>query len=357
MLEELNTIPWEELDHAYGSAEDVPGNIRALYVPEDAEEALENLWSSICHQTSVYTASGPALPFLTEAACSPEIHDEVRGGLLLLIGTIAIGLYSDGGEEVEDWTQGYQTAVACLPRLLPLLTDESLSVQTRTAAILRYFPSEKDVLLPHLWGALNRTTDRMNRASALLSLYSLDPDETLETLRALLSNPDEALVVRFTAAVCLSQSNPEPALIPQILPVFADIFTNEETRDHWSTVAFDEPEASQMVTDVLENHLGTGATRTFLSVLLDRLEQADEDDMLHLVLSTIDLTFGSITVFSSDIPPRPTADLTADQIFALNAFAESDNFWQYDENKWLKYLGIPSEREALRQYLASTTGS
>jgi hypothetical protein len=350
MLEELNTIPWKELSHAYGSAEDVPDNIRALYVPEEAEEALESLWSSICHQTSVYTASSPALPFLTEAACSPDIDEEARVGLLFLIGTIAVGLYVEG----KDWAKkGYQIAVACLPKLLPLLTDESLSVQTETAAILRNFPTEQGTLLPHLWTALNRTTDRMNRASVLLSLYSLDPNGTIETLQTLLSHPDESLIVRFTAAVCLSKSNPDPALVSQILPVFID----EEARDHWNTIAADTPEASQEITDILENNLGKDATREFLSLLLDHLEQADENDMLHLVLSTIDLTFGSIGVFSSNVPLRPTTDLTADQIFVLNAFAGSDNFWQHDESRWLAYLGIPNERESLRQYLASATGN
>lgn len=354
MIEELNEIPWKELRHAYGSAWDVPVNVRTLYIPEKAGEALDNLWSSICHQTSVYTASGPALPFLTEAACSPDIDNEVRVGLLYLIGTIAIGLYVEG----KDWAEeGYQIAVACLPRILPLLADEFLSVQTETAAILRNFPSEKETLLPHLWDALNRTTDRMNRASVLLSLYSLASDEAQETLRALLSNPDESLIVRFTAAVCLSKSNPAPALVSQILPVFASIFIDEEARDHWNTIAADTPEASQEITDILENNLGKDATREFLSLLLDHLEQADENDMLHLVLSTIDLTFGSIGVFSSNVPLRPTTDLTANQIFVLNAFAGSDNFWLHDENRWLAYLGIPSERDPLRQYLASATGN
>ncbi|MFJ3762185.1 hypothetical protein [Streptomyces sp. NPDC090080] len=66
---ELDLVQWHSLTHAYGSAEDVPQLIRALYESDDetADEALYELYGNIHHQGTVYSASAPAVPFLAHA--------------------------------------------------------------------------------------------------------------------------------------------------------------------------------------------------------------------------------------------------------------------------------------------------
>ncbi|WP_280881686.1 hypothetical protein [Streptomyces pseudovenezuelae] len=63
----MTTIDWHELTHAYGSAEDIPGLFARLGGTED-DDVWTALWSSLCHQGSVYDASWAALPQLTEIA-------------------------------------------------------------------------------------------------------------------------------------------------------------------------------------------------------------------------------------------------------------------------------------------------
>lgn len=60
-------VDWTNLRHAYGSAGDVPDLLNSL-TPDPADEVWGELWSRICHQGSVYSASFAALPALADAA-------------------------------------------------------------------------------------------------------------------------------------------------------------------------------------------------------------------------------------------------------------------------------------------------
>ncbi len=68
MLDNLETIAWSELKHAYGKAGDVPGMIRSLGSPDEhvRRDALGALFETICHQGTVYEASPFAVPFLQD---------------------------------------------------------------------------------------------------------------------------------------------------------------------------------------------------------------------------------------------------------------------------------------------------
>ncbi len=55
---------WAELSHAYGSAEDIPALLEALTPGRHDDDAWNDLWSRVCHQDSVYSASAAVLPHL-----------------------------------------------------------------------------------------------------------------------------------------------------------------------------------------------------------------------------------------------------------------------------------------------------
>ncbi|MFD2686338.1 hypothetical protein ACFS5L_16025 [Streptomyces phyllanthi] len=63
------TINWGELTHAYGSAEDIPGLFARLGGTED-DQVWQELWSALCHQGSVYSASWAAMPVLADIAAA-----------------------------------------------------------------------------------------------------------------------------------------------------------------------------------------------------------------------------------------------------------------------------------------------
>ncbi|MHC5903018.1 hypothetical protein ACVNF4_03755 [Streptomyces sp. S6] len=127
---DLDTVQWHTLTHAYGTAEDVPGLIRALYEgDEPADEAIYELYGNIHHQGSVYEASAPAVPFLAHAAR----HAEGKAADLLML----LAVLADHDEEdlaSKHWA-GSETAGICaelcrvLPDLLPCLEDTDVSVR------------------------------------------------------------------------------------------------------------------------------------------------------------------------------------------------------------------------------------
>src|SRR5262245_54778561 len=60
-------VDWGQLRHAYGAASDVPALLARL-APEPEADVWEELWSRLCHQSTVYSASFAALPALVDAA-------------------------------------------------------------------------------------------------------------------------------------------------------------------------------------------------------------------------------------------------------------------------------------------------
>ena len=60
-------MDWSTLKHAYGNAADVPALLASLS-PDPEARVWEGLWSRLCHQGTVYSASFAALPALADAA-------------------------------------------------------------------------------------------------------------------------------------------------------------------------------------------------------------------------------------------------------------------------------------------------
>ncbi|MDR0672106.1 MAG: hypothetical protein LBF93_00285 [Zoogloeaceae bacterium] len=69
----LDSSRWSELQHAYGTAEDIPpllAELKNLPGAEGDEEPWFSLWSALAHQGDVYPASFAAVPFVVEALAS-----------------------------------------------------------------------------------------------------------------------------------------------------------------------------------------------------------------------------------------------------------------------------------------------
>ncbi|MFJ8229893.1 hypothetical protein ACIQ9E_08025 [Streptomyces sp. NPDC094448] len=71
---------WPRLSHAYGSAEDIPA-LLARIASEPESDLWNDLWSALCHQGSVYSASFAALPWLAGMA-----ENEDRGQAVNALG-------------------------------------------------------------------------------------------------------------------------------------------------------------------------------------------------------------------------------------------------------------------------------
>ncbi|MEY9963493.1 hypothetical protein ABIA33_001526 [Streptacidiphilus sp. MAP12-16] len=76
---------WSQLEHAYGTAEDVPALFERLGT-ERNDEVWRDLWSRLCHQGSVYSASFAALALLADLGSEAGTHGD---NALILAGAIA----------------------------------------------------------------------------------------------------------------------------------------------------------------------------------------------------------------------------------------------------------------------------
>jgi hypothetical protein len=108
---------WAQLNHAYGSAEDIPGLLEQAE-PDSRSHVWNDLWSRLCHQGTVYSASYAALPELTRIARRWPATDRVMP--LFLAGAIVAGVDQPYGDADP------QIAYAAEIAELAALTEESL---------------------------------------------------------------------------------------------------------------------------------------------------------------------------------------------------------------------------------------
>lgn len=85
MFNGLDDIDWASMEHAYGSAAEVPSLLRAMRSAnaEERTEAFGEFYGAVYHQNSVYEPTAASLPFLFEMACDTDTPD--RAAVVQLI--------------------------------------------------------------------------------------------------------------------------------------------------------------------------------------------------------------------------------------------------------------------------------
>ncbi|HTM19538.1 MAG TPA: hypothetical protein VL172_03490, partial [Kofleriaceae bacterium] len=86
----IDDIDWDELEHAYGSAGDIPGFLRDLASGDADKRGNARYWlgANIVHQGSLYSASAPAVPFLVRLAGEPAVAE--REHIVRLLADLAV---------------------------------------------------------------------------------------------------------------------------------------------------------------------------------------------------------------------------------------------------------------------------
>lgn len=176
---DLDAQPWAEWEHAYGSADDVPDQLRALASDdaEEAEEALYELYGNIVHQGSVYEATAHAVPYPARlAAAGIRTAD-----MLLLLGVIA-----ESEDERSDTPSACRAAViAQLPLMLPLIEATDPAVRLAAAWATARTGAVGEVL-PVLRRRWEIELDPPIRAELLAGMVWLDPAGAGEFEKAVL---------------------------------------------------------------------------------------------------------------------------------------------------------------------------
>jgi hypothetical protein len=99
----LNDVPWHQYTHAYGFASDVPKDVRRLASSESSvrEQALWQLFGSIYHQGTLYSATAVATPFLLRLVLDTRLPD--RSKLCELLDALAASATVDPSKLRKAW--------------------------------------------------------------------------------------------------------------------------------------------------------------------------------------------------------------------------------------------------------------
>jgi hypothetical protein len=95
---------WDSLHHAYGPASDIPSKLARAATEfrpgHQPDSVWFELWSALCHQGDVYTASYAAVPSLIRIAESPDFR--ARYDPLLLAASVELARLEGCGPDLPD---------------------------------------------------------------------------------------------------------------------------------------------------------------------------------------------------------------------------------------------------------------
>jgi hypothetical protein len=212
-LDGLGDVRWPELSHAHGSAADVPGLIEALAEGFGtwAQVLDELIGDDILHQGSCYSATGPAMPFLTKLITSGALpfHQQMDVYEVLLYAATrhAAGLLSDADRAAArrrplrpaEWSaEVYEAVGTCVPALLDRWALESEPARVEMAALAALFPGYGAAARGSFSAMAARYEDTDVGALLNLGLALIDGDAELAEQRA------RGLAIRPAAAVALN---------------------------------------------------------------------------------------------------------------------------------------------------------
>ncbi|MBV6699377.1 HEAT repeat domain-containing protein [Kitasatospora aureofaciens] len=408
LLDGLDDIDWPALGHAYGSAGDVPDDLRAVCGPDGTArgKAFERLSGTIFHQGTRYSASPYAVPFLVRiAAAGPP---SARVGALWLLTRLAVDWHDTydlplgidtaawraavvtpeenlrwydeqiaaetdekrlhalrrGRDHVaaghpadarEGALRSYDAVRAELPRLRVLLDDPDAAIRTRIAYLLGWFPEAAAESLPPLLERLEDEQDPVVAATALVAVGLLADSGLADRLRPYLDAGHP--LTRWAAATALARlaalrtgEAPDARVTARVVAELA---------------AFASRPAPEPGTDHSDGDLHGYTARTLLALLAPARDE-DEDGILTAVAHC--LRFMSIRAVNDLAPqalraavapagPAVFSELPPGQRDFLRTLADRLPADWYDNwlsgsavRKALSSLGLPDTGPALRAY-------
>jgi len=366
MFEGLNDIPWAELTHAYGSAEEVPMWLRQLRSPLERvrEEALSNLWGSLCHQNWICPATGYAVPYLIELLQEPTAQDNDQ--ILRLLADIvasadtldeATWRENDG---VPQWNvpahipfkDARMEAQAGIPVYVSLLKAADPKVRMESANVLSSFPEHTAKLRSVLLTALVHESDEQPGANLVMALGRMAWESDVELFGKLIESVESPLIC-FTALLALTHAAKQAA--PQeAAEILADIMRrmNETPRP---LAAYEELPcgggwASLAAMDVLRE-LGPSRLGFTVPMLLDMLKSAqDPIDLERITQMLLFVLLGGEP--RDEQEPLPATAAPAELHTALSLLLDRANVWSYyNFEELLEAYGLPTSRAQMATYL------
>jgi hypothetical protein len=202
IFQDIHNIPWSELKHAYGNADDVPELLMDLvHEDEDARQsALYQLFGNVWHQGTVYEATSYVVPYLVNLLKSSTTPNrDLVAGLFAAIangsGYLEVHAQShlsskekwqdvksdsdaDIGEQLDlerKWVAAVRRAVdSHLDMLYEFIQHEVWDIRYEVASALGKYPNHAKDSLPILMAALEHELDGQIREAIEVSIQQLE---------------------------------------------------------------------------------------------------------------------------------------------------------------------------------------
>lgn len=349
MLELLDSVPWAELDHAYGSANDIPKLLRQLLDRDPAvrSQTISTLYGNVFHQGTRYPATPYVIPFLIELCSSPETP--ARGDLLdywksLITGYFSVQerpLWGDGekiywGNEIQECSchdpdavalhEIYRESLKGHELLLKLLDDSDPSVRASSAGVLACLRTVAGTSESRLTARLTVEPVGWVRAAIAFALGELG---SVQPLRRILIE-DDSSAARCMAACELARMAPDAALIEPLLHFVAEPIDGYDAIPGAGGKSTGDAAAAIW-------YLPADVRRQATPVICERLTQTRSFDTMPLVR----------TLLSIEFEPRheQLSEVTDAQRRILMCLVDCQELWSVGNlSSDFRYYGLPHDR-------------
>ncbi|MCY1057588.1 hypothetical protein [Nannocystis sp. SCPEA4] len=358
MLENLDTVDWAHVHHAYGEAADTPEFLRMLLDgdPERRQRAYRHLCVTLLEDGLRNQATAAAAPFLVELIGDPRTPDRSRLIDMLtcsVAGTFSIAsppILDDGTPDVHPILREiYRAAEAAVPYCLELVHAADDGSCVAAVYFLATMWRSADQIVPALHGRLARASSATVRAIIAFALGHLQPDEP--ALLAL-HEDDPELVVRVIAAVgLLRHPGDAPASAVDAIIAGLDAPDGVPGLDRLPCVELGVADLGRVLCTV-PPALGARA----VPALCAALRRADGFAVLGMIEPLLYFAFGDPPGHLEDAPP-PARDLdaiTPAQRHVLGVMLETASLWTIGDLFFLlQAYHLPTSRRSLGAFLGA----
>ncbi|MER7757138.1 HEAT repeat domain-containing protein [Kitasatospora sp. NPDC097643] len=389
----LDDVPWAQLRHSYGMADDVPGHLRAMQAgdregPYPPSALLAN---KIVHQGTRSQAAVHTVPFLVRMALDPRLVNRHRFVRLLV--AIAIGLdnnYLPNGYdpredrdylarmrgEADNWARwiaeaaddeqrkqreesceqvlidaeavvfSYEAVREALPALAVLLSSNSPELRAETANLFAWFPESASTSIPLLKAFVAEESSPGAAATGVVALGLLGDPAAVPFIDSHLDSP--VVELRWASAFALTRFGiADPAVVDVLNEVVARAPEKTETMSFLSgsyhgLAVMALAETSEATT--------LRAVDAMLVGLADRTGVEGFYDRYYAAQKLFTLVFPG----EPAEPPRSFGDLSDVQQRVVRFVADQDDAgWPYGVMDALSRWKVPTGHSDLRAYVGS----
>jgi hypothetical protein len=333
MLENLEEVDWAALNHAYGSAVDVPDLIRAYANGQDDHDLL---YGRLCHQGTVYSATAAAVPFFL------ELLEAGDSSLLPFLHQCAIC-----PENTPAARATRKQIAKALPIMRKLLRNKRKDLRLvaghALAACAELIPEARNLLRDRI----RNEKDKLVRAALMLSLMKANVANAGEIL-ARACESEKSRLIRLTAGVALCNLAPEklPGNVAHQMAL-ALRKENPGLSDQYRA-ASDGNDLEQDIALAL-GKVPAGRADSAIPVLLEAWQESP--GFYEAALAAITLAF-----------PKTKARFAGDQLRpaqerVVRALISDEAIWRFcgDTAPLLASRGLPRDRNAMRRLLEDVT--